>query len=159
MRENANPNNNPNNLEENEMADLTITAANVRVKNAATGLHRVQAGEANTHGQSVYLKASDSKWYKADADLSAEAAGSGGLGIVMVPAGAMDDYFYIAKDPGGAIDIGATLTQGEIYVLSGTPGGVCPEGDLSAGERVTIIGVGANPSTLNLLFQATGVAI
>lgn len=136
------------------MADLTITAANVKVKGSTTTVQLVQVGETVTQGQSGYLKSSDSKYWKADADLSAEAAAA--TGIFMTPA-ATDGYALIAT--GGPIDIGATLTQGEIYVVSGTAGGVCPEADLSSAERVTIVGVAADASTLNLNFLATGIAI
>jgi hypothetical protein len=49
------------------MADITITAANVKAGSSATRVQLVQAGEAITQGQPTYL-ASDGKYYQTDAN-------------------------------------------------------------------------------------------
>ena len=129
------------------MADLTITAANVSGLSDTTA-SKVTAGEAITAGQCVYKKASDSKYYKADANDSAMATATG---IAISAAPAADDTFYMAT--AGTIDIGATVAVGTIYIVSSTAGGVAPVSDLGSGEYTTILGYGtaANVFKINLV--------
>jgi hypothetical protein len=118
--------------------DLVITAANVK---PGTGFQKVTgvAGEAITAGQSVFLdnvtgSTTNGKYLKSDANdgtrnkFDGIAMNSPGSGQALVVAN------------GGEIDIGATLTTGEIYVVSATPGGVAPVGDKVTGWRVIIAG-------------------
>jgi hypothetical protein len=49
------------------MADISVTAASV-VPGANATLIQSTAGETITAGMAVYLKASDSRWWKAQAD-------------------------------------------------------------------------------------------
>jgi hypothetical protein len=112
------------------MADLSITAANVRLgSDAVTQL--VQFGEAVTPGQPVYL--SSSKYYKADAD---DANKYEATAIAMSYA-STDDYGLIQLK--GSLDIGATTVEGTVYVLSDTAGGIKPTADLVAGDYTTIL--------------------
>jgi len=119
------------------MADLSITAANVRIgSDAVTQL--VQFGEAVTPGQPVYI--SSSKYYKADADDGDKYEATA---IAMSHASA-DDYGLIQLR--GSLNIGATTVEGMVYVLSDTAGGVKPTADLATGDYTTILMVATDAS-------------
>ena len=133
------------------MADLTQTPANVR-RQVATQRTSVTAGEVITPGMPVYRSTADNEWYKA-ADTSAALAAAGGIALTNAGDG---DVLDVATD--GPINVGATLTIGEIYVLSGTAGNIAPVGDLASGNFVTILGVASSASQLELSITASGVA-
>lgn len=127
------------------MVDITVTAANVHPYSDATR-QLVQAGEAITPGQPVYLKSSDSKYYKCDSNAGLEESGAAGIALGYAPAA--DDYFTMQT--AGDIDLGATLTVGEIYVVSGTAGGIAPCGDLTTGWYTTILGIATTAAKLQM---------
>lgn len=127
------------------MADITITTANVAEGSNAVVEHGT-AGAAITIGQAVYKDSSDSKWKLADADNSAATAGSNDIGIALTEADADGQRISVQKR--GDINLGATLTVGEIYVLSGTAGGIAPEADLASNDWVTVLGVASTASNL-----------
>jgi hypothetical protein len=134
--------------------DLTVTAANVKATSTSAKIVRVKFGEAVTQGQAVYRKEADGEYYKADADAGTNEVAAV-AGVAITP-GSTDEYGYIITE--GPMNIGATLTVGEIYVLSGTAGGVCPEADLANPDKVTIIGVATSSSILSVLpFASTAV--
>lgn len=132
------------------MADLTITAASVQkgVNSPITGV----AGETITAGQGVYVKASDKRLWKAQADGTAAEAEAVGVALNGGAAGQP-----IAYQKTGTITIGATVAVGTIYVVSATFGGIAPWADLAATNYVTIVGVGATTGTIALAFNATGI--
>ncbi len=136
-------------------ADLTITAANVKIVDNDSENSRVRYGEAVTQGQALYRKASDGKYYKADSD-SATLENTQASAIALTP-GATNEYGYVITE--GLLSIGATLTVGEIYVLSDTAGGVRPKGDNGSGDTVTILGVATTTSVLWLHPFASGVDV
>ena len=127
------------------MADLVITAASVNPIGSTAQTKLVQAGEAIAQGEAVYLNSTDSKHYKADADLSEAAAKA--VGVALTPS-AMNGYFVVQI--GGSINLGATLTKGELYVVSATGGAIAPFGDLVAGDWITFLGVASSASELIL---------
>lgn len=135
------------------MTDLTITAANVVAGANAVKKH-VTAGETVTAGQTVYMDVTTRKYVKADAD---------GAAALRVPEGialnGASDGQPLTIQTEGDITIGATLTVGEIYVMSDTPGGIMPEGDLEAGDYVTVLGVAKSASVLALKINASGAAV
>lgn len=133
------------------MADLSITAANVGVRGRAA-IEIVQVGEAVTQGQPAYFKDSDQKYYRTDANASAEAAEAVG---VFLSAASTDGFALLAKS--GPINLGATLTAGETYVVSATAGGIAPIADATTGWYVTILGVASSSSQLELKINTTGV--
>lgn len=132
------------------MADLTQTAANVGI-GSDTEVIRVQVGEAVAQGQPGYRGASN-KWYQTDADLSAAAAAA--EGVFITPA-ATDGHSLLAVS--GDVNLGATLTVGETYVVSVTKGKICPIGDLNTGDYVTHLGVAKSTSLISLNPQISGV--
>jgi hypothetical protein len=134
-------------------ADLSVTAANVV---PASGYQFVDgtAGETITAGQPLYLKASDTRYWKADSDASSATATVIGIALNGSSAGQP-----VRVQTGGDINIGATLTVGEIYVLSATAGAICPEGDLVTDDFVSILGVATTASNLKLRVFVSGVDV
>lgn len=132
------------------MAALTITAANVAVGASTTKTRLVQAGEALTQGQAVYLNTTDNKWYRADSNASATTARAGA--IVLSPA-ATNGYAIIsvpAELPGQSlINLGATLVVGQVYCVGATAGSIVPITDLTTGDYVTILGVAQTTALLD----------
>lgn len=116
------------------MADITVTAANV-LKTAAT-IGSGTAGEAITAGQPVYLKASDSKLYKAQADGTAEEVAA--VGIALHGAGANQPLSYAGN--GSTLNIGGTTAKAITYCVSAAAGGIAPMGDLTSGQRICELG-------------------
>lgn len=133
------------------MADLSITAANVKAGSASTRVQLVQAGEAIDQGEPAYL-ASDGKYYQTDANDTAIKAQA--KGIAMTPA-STDGYFLLAVD--GLINLGATLAVGQVYVCSATKGGIAPYADLTTNDYVTILGVATTTALLDINLLVSGV--
>ncbi len=80
------------------------------------------SGEAITAGQAIYVKNSDGKLYKTDADLSNEATFSF-IGFALNTVGAADLTVYLAL-PGKIVTGLSGLTIGAYYFLSNTAGAV-----------------------------------
>jgi hypothetical protein len=133
------------------MAVITITPANaIKGTGAVTAI--VTAGEALSAGFWVYKKASDSLYYKADAD---DAAKDDVAGMVLGDAAANQE---VVLQSNGVVAVGAVLTVDEIYVLSGTLGKMFPLGDLSTGQYLTILGPALTTSTLDFHLKTTSIA-
>jgi len=131
------------------MADLSITAANVGVGSTAI-LRIVQVGETVSHSQPVYLKTSDGKYWKDDADLADENRG------ITLTAASADGYAVIITD--GDFRPGATLVVGETYIVSATAGAICPIGDLASGDYSKILGQATSASNLYVKRRTNTVA-
>jgi hypothetical protein len=129
------------------MADLTITAASVVPGSDAVTVTGT-AGEALTAGQAVYKKAADSKWYKADCN-SATAEIRVASGVVLTGSAAGQP---VVVQKSGSITIGATVTAGVVYYLSGTAGGIRPVADNTTGDYPQTIGIATSATVLNLDF-------
>jgi len=135
------------------MADITVTAANVAASSDALTADGT-AGETVTAGQSVYLKASDSRYWLADANASLAAAATSGITLNGAAAGQP-----IKIQTGGTINPGGTVVVGTVYVQSATAGGIAPNADSTTGWFKTIIGIGITASTIRLVIVPSGVAI
>lgn len=135
------------------MADLSITAANVLAASGAV-IQSGTLGATGTAGQVVYLDSSTQKLRLADADLSVAAAEV--VGILLNGGGDGQPIDYVLS---GGVDVGATLTVGEIYVLSGTAGGIAPEADLASSDWVTVLGVATAADNLKLSIIASGAQV
>ena len=127
-------------------AALSITAANVSLDSGA--YETAVAGEAFSAGAILYLKASDGRYYKAQADGTAEEAGSGGIGIALGTADAAGARIAIAK-PGAIVSIG-TGTAGKTYVIGTTAGAINPSADIdgTSTNKVTVIAIGIGSNKL-----------
>lgn len=134
------------------MANLSITAANVAIASLSQ-VRVVQVGESVTQGQALYLKASDGKYWKADANASAATAAA--RGIALSPA-STDGYVVLHDRPGDFVNLGATLTAGETYVVSATAGAICPIADLTTGDYVTILGSATTSALIKTIYTSTG---
>lgn len=137
------------------MADLVVTAANV-AQAANVTRETGTAGETLTAGQSVYLKSTDSKYYKAKASGTAEEAGSNGFGVALHGALANQP---ITVQKGGTITIGATVAVGTEYVISATYGGIAPRGDLVSTNKYTRLGYATTTTIIQLDEAYTGLVI
>lgn len=134
------------------MADLSQTPANVESGSDAI-TQRVQAGEALEAGMPVYLSSSDGKYYKADADDSSK---YDAIGVALCGASA-DGYFIIQT--AGDMVVGATTTQGEVYVVSDTAGSIAPCTDLTTDWYPCIVGIAKDTSgTLKLVLKSGSAA-
>lgn len=135
------------------MADLTITAANVSPV-AGYQFEDMTAGVAITAGDVIYKDSSDSLAKLADCD--------GAAALAVVKGIALNDAAVtqpVRVQTAGDLDVGATLTVGEIYVLSGTAGNICPEGDLATNDKVCILGVATAADNLKLSIFNSGATV
>lgn len=138
------------------MADLSITAANVHVHGSSTQIRTVQFGETMTAGMSAYLKSSDQKFWKADANGSIATAEA--KGVVLVGAAA-DAYGVIVEK--GLMDVGATLTVGVPYIVSTAAGAIAPAPDWAGytGSWQNHLGYATATDTLDVQPRLTGASV
>ena len=134
------------------MANLTQTAANVRIRSTAPVVI-LTASAAVTQGMPV--RPDGDKYRPAQATTAANADSRY---IAITPASADGDPF-VAVRSGSLVDLGATLVVGETYVVSATAAGaIAPIGDLSSTHFPTILGVATTASTLQFRPIVGGVA-
>jgi len=133
------------------MADLIITEADVKLKESAAQTEIVQAGEAITRGQPVYL--SSDKYYLADNNVDLPTAAAKGIALTGC---ALDGYFVLVTK--GDMDLGATLIVGETYIVSDTAGGIGPIADLLTTQFTTILGHAKDASTLEVDLKSFATA-
>lgn len=100
------------------------------------------AGTTLTAGKSYYLDANNLAQL---ADANASSTTAAGVGIALGGAGANQPFFGFE---GGALSFGAVLTQGLVYVVSATAGGIAPTSDLTTGWFTTILGYAQTTSIL-----------
>lgn len=136
------------------MANLSITAANVKPGAGARINRKYNAGATVTQGQPVYLDAAN-KWQLADCN-SATAAARVADGIALNGASADQP---LAVQTGGDITLGAALTNGTDYFLSGTAGAICPRADLTTGDYPCRLGMAVSATVLRLNPSATPTAL
>jgi hypothetical protein len=135
------------------MADLAITAANV-ISGAGARIDRKRtAAVAITAGQWVYR---DGDQYKLADCNSATAAARVPDGIALNGAAAGQP---LAVQTGGDITIGATLTPGTTYYLSGTAGGTRPGTDNTTGDYPCVVGIARSASLLRIGINAAAAAL
>lgn len=136
------------------MADLTVTAASV-LHSAGTKETGI-AGETITAGMAVYLKSSDSKLWKAQADGTAAEAAA--VGIALHAALAGQPLVYAAN--GATINIGATTSKATVYVVSAAAGAVAPIADLVSTNYITHLGYAtATDGTFLIKITPTGAVV
>jgi hypothetical protein len=132
-------------MEDFLMTDLVITAASVTWVGGVRPIVG-QGGEAGTPGQPVYLDTTTNTYKLTDGDLDAASVCAGILLDTMV-----SGRPCLIAPPGAVINIGATVTLGTVYVCSLTAGGVAPWADLSTGDYVTILFIGATSNVVELI--------
>ena len=129
------------------MTVLTIAAASVAYQEGPVA-HGQIAGEAFIAGASLYPKASDAKWYKAQCDGTAEEAGSVATGMALATADAAGAEVSVAL-PGSIVSTG-TGTAGIVYACGRTAGSLVPTADLASSDKVTVVAIGIGSSKLQL---------
>lgn len=132
------------------MADVSVTAASVR-KGANATTETGTAGETITAGQVVYKDAADGEYKLADCNLTLGLATA--VGISLCGAG---DGQPLVIQTSGDINVGGTLTAGEIYVVSASAGGIGIDSELTTGDYITVLGVADSTSNLPLHIQVSG---
>lgn len=135
------------------MAALTITAANV-VKGSGATVQNGTAGAAITAGQPIYKDAGAGNVLKL-CDCNAGTAAPANCDGIALHAAATGQP--IAYQDAGEITIGATVVAGEVYCVGGTPGTIVPRGDLTTGDRLSVLAFGKNTTTLKLIRHNTEV--
>lgn len=135
------------------MADISVTAANV-AKGALATVREGTAGATITAGQPLYEDSTDGYALKpAQADTAVKAKC---VGIALHGASDGQPVKYISAGP---LNIGATLTVGQVYVVSAAAaGGVAPYGDLTTAGFVTVLGIATTASNLQVDIQVGGIA-
>ena len=133
------------------MADLVITAANVRTLSSQPPRVVTYGENGITAGMALYEKSTDHKYYKAQNDNVDEVMAKA---IALSPGGT-DEVGHVQVD--GDVNPGATMVVGEVYCVSNTAGALAPIADIGTGERVRIVGWAKSASILSLLFKCDGV--
>jgi hypothetical protein len=132
------------------MANLAPTAANVVPDDGFVYVDGV-AGETLTAGMLVYLKSSDTRYWKAHCETSAATAVVAGVVLNGASAGQR-----VSVMTGGTVTIGDTVGVGTIYILS-TAGLICPVTDLATSDYVTILGTATTAAKIKLGILVSGV--
>jgi hypothetical protein len=128
------------------MSDLVQNSANIVPSgNAPTTIGN--SGAAITAGQPVYYNGTN--WLPAKANGNAMQAGGTQVGIAQDSAPGTGQNVIIQTS--GAMNVGATLTNGVIYCISNTTGAICPVTDLGAGNFITILGMATSTTILTML--------
>lgn len=100
----------------------------------------------------VYLKASDTRYWKADNNVtSAEAAV---IGIALTGSSAGQS---VNVQISGSITIGGTIAAATQYIVSATAGGICPIADLASTQYMSNIFYGSTTAIGIMNLKATGV--
>lgn len=134
------------------MAALSVTATSVlpSTSSQAEGV----LGETATAGQCVYLKASDSRLWLAQADGTAAEAAA--VGILLTGGGAGQPAKYATS---GTMNIGATTAKIHYFVHT-TAGGVGIAADPTSGHYITRLGYAtATDGTFVVDIRVTGVTV
>lgn len=141
------------------MADITVTAANVRKLTASGSLPGSSTeigtgGATGTAGQVVYRDSTDSHQFKlAQATTQAAAAAYG----IRLDGGADEQDAIVIRS--GLYNPGGTVVVGQVYCVSAAAaGGIAPYGDLATGNYVTIIGVGITAASIFVNITVSGIA-
>ena len=132
------------------MVDITVTAANVAKADGST--QTKNAGAVITAGDSVYV---DSAGVLQLCEKDQTAVESACAGIALCDAAVGQPCVYQVS---GNIDVGATLTIGEVYVVGAGPGGIAPVADVAASDFATVVGIATAGGNLKMGLLPSGVA-
>lgn len=132
------------------MAALTITPADVnRVSGDQT--NEVAGVAGLLQGRVVYRDLADQKRLKL---ATHTAAASSVVAGILLSAGSTGQPLWYQTT--GEIDIGATVTVGEVYCL-GEGGDIVPYADLGTGDYVVYLGTGKTATNILLSIHNTGI--
>lgn len=132
------------------MAELSLTAASC-VPDDGYAYVEGLAGETLTQGVVVYLKAADSRYWKAHCETSSATAAV--IGIALNGAAAGQPVRVMTS---GTVTIGATVGVGTVYLL-GTAGLIQPHGDIATSDWISVLGVATTAAKIKLGILNSGV--
>lgn len=135
------------------VAELSITATSV-LKGSGADVTIGTIGETITAGQAVYLKAADSRYWKAQADGTAAEAAA--VGIALNGGAAGQTVQVLTR---GLITIGATVAAGVFYFVGPTAGGIGLSSDITSTHYVTKLGYATTTGILTIDVTATGLQL
>lgn len=135
------------------MSDISVTATAVLAAASALVEHGGKAGTTIVAGNVLYKDAADGKLKLADNDNAAAGIRSV-YGIALNGAAANQPVSVIKR---GQLTMNAVLTAGGVYSLSGTPGGIAPDADVTTGDDLIILGVALSTTVLDVQINDTGV--
>jgi hypothetical protein len=136
------------------MADLSITVASVAAGASARKVTGA-AGATITAGQVVYLDTATNTYKLADCN-SGTAAARSPAGIALH--GSLSGQ-PLTIQTSGSLTLGATMTAGVAYYLSGTAGGIRPVADNTTGDFPVVLGIATSTTVLKMGIQEAGVAL
>lgn len=152
------------------MADYSVTAASVIASPSATYFapnvltqptlstsarpNVNTAGTTITAGQPVYQDPTTMQFSPADANAASPLYDV--VGIAMNNAALGQPLIIVTADP--QFTPGCTLAIGDIMILSGTLGRVCPSADAASGWFVATLGVAYSTTQMKLQINKSGVA-
>lgn len=132
------------------MALSSITAVR---PTSNTKFRNVSYGATISPGQPLYLDSADGEHKLADANASATTAAA--KGIAMTPG--VDGGYGLIATGGSIILVGTTMVVGQSYYVGPTPGEIIAASELATGDRVTLLGVAASATQLDLSIKVTGI--
>lgn len=136
------------------MADVTITPANIEKVTTGASTSEVTLDAATTTAGGEVLRSTSTGYVKADNSSLTSATISG----IALGKGSESGPVDIFNSTGKVVDIGATLVEGTVYVVSSTAGNIHPYADLLTGERAYIVGIGNPDGQLLYYPKDLGVA-
>lgn len=138
------------------MADVSITAANVRASERAIKL-RGTAGATITAGQIVY-RDTDEKFKLAQ---STTRITSNIIGIATSGGADGQTIEVVTRDPeltvGGTLSLSAAAAGGAYVLSAAAAGGIAPHGDLAATNWLVFLGVAISTTKMN--FQVNNAQV
>lgn len=134
------------------MADLSVTAANVLGVSGSFAKSECVAGATIAAGDVVYVDTAASNVLKlAQADGTALEATVKGIALNGAATGQP-----VSICTSGSLNVGATLTVAEIYILSANAGKIAPASDLASSSYCSILGVASSATNLKLTINNSG---
>ena len=135
-------------------ADVTVTAANVRVSADAQVMPGI-FGETVTAGQPLYQSSADGRLYLTDVNVSGKTLITG---IAINGGAAGQPALVCTEDPN--FTPGFTLsTSAPVYVASATAGGIAPSADITTGWFTTVLMVAKTTTTAAFRARGHGAAL
>jgi hypothetical protein len=134
------------------MAELSITATDVKLTDANARHDYVKAGEAVTAGETGYGPV-DGEYFLADSSTDGKEAPS----VLFLQSVSAGEYVLVAL-PNSTVVVGNVLTQSVPYFQSATPGKIEELSDIASGEKTTLVGFGKSATELVFRPSASDIA-
>lgn len=133
------------------MADVTVTAANVKI--VSGNPKTAKAGASITAGQAIYVDTNGTM-----SPAKADAAGTAtAVGISLNSCSTGQTFAYLDN---GVIAAGGTIVAGKPYVVSAAAAGaIAPVADLTSTNIATYVGVAATTANLTINVNPTGIVL